>query len=205
MSEAPTAVTRRTESSPALPTLTPEPQPSAPAVVPTDQIPTVISEIDEEETVTEAEPVDDEEELAAASAAVMEETAAEAVQPYILPILSLIEEDLQVNLADGLGSYQGVVTQQGNNTSIATVSFQANMLYGSVNVLLRRYDQGWQAGWQATHYKDLLLTFTPPVLVVTGEEEIEETIVGVSVGTGDFEPLENLSDPHLPLDYIYGY
>jgi len=134
----------------------------------------------------------------------MEESATEGMHLYFGPLLSRIDADLGTSFSSSETNYQGTVSQESQDAAVVTVSFQGSGFFGDANILLRRYDRGWQAGWEATHYKDIRLTFSPPVVVSAGSETGagQASISGASIGSGGYEPFSSL--PEQPIEYIYG-
>ena len=204
--EIPSTGTRRfaysTESGPASVEQTPiAPLPPVAAILPAPSKPAAPGSNSQQ--ATPQEKAGNEEEAAAANIAAMEETAIKAAQTHLTSLFSRIGADLGVGLYANANTFRAAVNQQGDDTSVVVVSFQGNIFSGTTSILLRRYDQGWKSGWQASHYRDVQLSFSPPIVVRTGEEGAEEdTITGAVVGTGGFEPLSSLDEQ--PVDYTYG-
>jgi len=134
----------------------------------------------------------------------MEDSAAEGLRLYFAPLLSRIDADLGTSFSSSETNYRGTMSQESQDAAVVTVSFQGSGFFGDANILLRRYDRGWQVGWEATHYKDIRLTFSPPVVVSAGWESGagQASISGASIGSGGYEPLSSL--PEQPIEYIYG-
>jgi type IV secretory pathway VirB10-like protein len=176
--------------------------PAGMPIAPGQQTPT--QEQPAEETEEPEEAAGETERTTEADLAAMEESAVQAAYSSVNSVLSVISRDLGVGLSTRKADYQGAITQQGDNTAVVAVSFQGNRFSGKMNILLRRYGQGWKAGWQATHYSNLEFAFSPPVIVQSSEADLgEERIAEAHVETGGFEPLESLSEPELPLEYVY--
>ena len=124
-----------------------------------------------------------------------------AIRPQVTAITARINKELGSNISVAADSYRGTLSQQGNETAVATVIFQGNGVSGTINILLHKYDQGWRSGWRPTHFKDLELTFSPP-LTIRGSGEMSETArTSAQIGAGLYEPLASLAD--LPIEYSY--
>ena len=131
--------------------------------------------------------------------AVIADSAAKAVRSYISATITRVAGDLGVNLPTKELTISGAMNSQGDDNQIVLVSFQGNGFSGSMNILLTKFDQGYNYGWKPSHFKDFTISFSP-ALSVKNDSGGDDMVAGASI-SGGFEPLAEMSQK----DFDYNY
>jgi len=153
-------------------------------------------ELEKPATTTPQEPIEKETDFDAIAY-----RAAGRVTSDAISILSRVGSEIGMPLSVDRGSFQGTLVQKGVESIVVAVTFHGDGFTGSFNVLVRRTGLTWEEGWQAGHFSDFQVNFSP-VLTTAGADGYEEHISAIRVGGGGFEPLARAAE--LPIRITYG-